>query len=269
MRIVRFQGGLGNQMFQYAFYEALKFHQKGIVLADIRAYKFNPCHNGFEIHSIFNSQLDYSISSYTWYKILNYITGRKLYIQDKQVGKFDSSYLEKKNAIYDGFWQTEKYFLPVENKIRKIFQFNTSLNDLNKEILEKIQLTDSVSIHVRRGDYLEFSCALDKNYYYQALNYLESKIKSATFFIFSDDILWCKEHLNFQNSYYIDWNSGAESYIDMQLMSSCKHNVIANSSFSWWGAWLNKNPDKIVIAPQKWFNAMGEPDIIPESWIKI
>ena len=115
----------------------------------------------------------------------------------------------------------------------------------------------------------EFAKAIE--YYEKAINYVKNKIEGPVFFIFSNDIDWCKENFSFEEAYFVDWNIGEKSFRDMQLMSSCKHNIIANSSFSWWGAWLNNNLDKIIIAPSKWLNdeRVDIDDIIPEGWIKI
>ena len=134
---------------------------------------------------------------------------------------------------------------------------------------------DSVSLHIRRGDYLLPEnrelfggiCTLD--YYRRAIDYILDKVKNPFFFIFSNDIVWVKENMNISNSLFITWNSGKDSWQDMFLMSKCKHNIIANSTFSWWGAWLNKNPQKIVISPSRFFNVSNNSDIVPDTWTSI
>lgn len=156
------------------------------------------------------------------------------------------------------------------------------MNEKNQKILEKITQTNSVSIHVRRGDYYNNESAFKihgnittKKYYENALEFIKEKVKNPVFFVFSDEFEWVKKNLYFFSNYgevhIIDWNKGFDSYIDLQLMSNCKHNIIANSSFSWWAAWLNKNKNKIVISPKKWVNNINENkiDIIPNNWIKI
>lgn len=139
-------------------------------------------------------------------------------------------------------------------------------------MIEKIIGTDSVSLHVRRSDYIGsyFAGICTLEYYAKTVEYMRKHIQKSIFFVFSDDIPWCKEHLNLaDNVYFIDWNKGKDSYKDLILMSNCKHNIIANSSFSWWGARLNNNPTKIVIAPHKWHQNLDYKDIIPSDWIKI
>ena len=136
----------------------------------------------------------------------------------------------------------------------------------------------SVCIHIRRGDYVEdiitnqFHGVCNLDYYYRSIEYIASKIKNPYFFVFSDDPLWVKQNLILKYPCdYIDQNFGKKDYEDMRVISKCKHNIIANSSFSWWGAWLNINPNKIVIAPKNWFKskAINTKDLIPESWFKI
>lgn len=141
-------------------------------------------------------------------------------------------------------------------------------------MLEKIQNTNSVSLHIRRGDYLQcerfIECSL--KHYYDAIDYIEQQTakKNLTIFCFSDDIQWVKENLKINyETYFVDINKDINSYFDIELMRNCKHNIIANSSFSWWGAWLNENPNKIVIAPTQWYKNEPLYDIIPTEWIKL
>lgn len=192
------------------------------------------------------------------------------------MGKYDEKVLKKTNEIHyiTGCSHSEKYFLEIKKRLIKLYQFDT-IDNKNKSILELILKTNSVSIHVRRGDYLSdpaLGNLISKQYYIDAINYIKNKVNNPTYFIFSNDIEWCRQNLDLENCYYIDWNKGKESYRDMQLMSLCKHNIIPNSSFSWWGAWLNNNLEKIVVAPQRWINPkvqQSDIDIVPETWIKI
>ena len=159
--------------------------------------------------------------------------------------------------------------------MRKSFSFKLELiSNKNLSLAKTIRETNSVSIHVRRGDYLMEigwdTCNLE--YYNKAIKYIEQILPHCTFYVFSDDILWCMKNLtNKYNFIYVDWNKGNDSWQDMYLMSQCKNNIIANSTFSWWGAWLNNNPQKIVITPSIWFNDRNpnDCDIIPDNWIKI
>lgn len=280
MKIVKFQGGLGNQMFQYALYERLKLLDKR-VYADISFYTTTKSHNGYELENIFKIDI---------YKKYNFI--KEKVFQNKKIMKkirkfykskvinqndvfYDECILEK-YIIFDGYWQSEKFFKDIESTIRRIFTFPEIIETENIEIKNKIESTNSVAIHIRRGDYIEntiLSSLASVKYYEDAIEYIKNEIKNPIFFIFSDDIKWCKENLKIKEQvYYIDWNKGKNSYRDMQLMSLCKHNIIPNSSFSWWGAWLNKNLDKIVIAPEVWFRKETNyryEDIVPENWIKM
>ncbi|NQX52185.1 alpha-1,2-fucosyltransferase [Pedobacter panaciterrae] len=283
MKIIRFLGGLGNQMFQYTLYKSLESKFPN-VKADLQGYNDYPLHNGFELENIFGLKIN-KISSFTsnlyfnkkWiYKKLRRILGLKnTYTEEKNLFSFDQSILNNpKTAYYWGYWQNFKYFEDIASEIKNDFQFTSSLSKENQQILDQVKLKNSVSIHIRRGDYLKdplLGGLCGPEYYKQAISYIQSNLTSPSFFIFSDDIYWCKENLNLDNCTFISWNKGMSSYIDMQLMSACKHNIIANSSFSWWAAWLNSNPDKIVIGPKKWVNH-SDPDIhmsFPQNWISL
>lgn len=149
------------------------------------------------------------------------------------------------------------------------------LDPYNLELAKLITAKESVSLHIRRGDYLTAENSIFQNictptYYKNAVSYMNSNVVNPYYFIFSNDIEWCKNNLNLDNITFVDWNIGVNSYKDMQLMSLCKHNIIANSSFSWWGAWLNNNPNKVVCVPKRWYNnkatVYGE---CPDSWVRI
>lgn len=181
-----------------------------------------------------------------------------------------------------GYFQSEKYFIDYSQRIRQSFTFKNKPDELNSEMLNRIKETESISLHIRRGDYVSNLtansehglCSID--YYKKAVEYIKSKTESRgnrCFFLFSDDPIWVKENMMFlgDEMVVVDFNTGEKSYEDMRLMSMCKHNIIANSSFSWWAAWLNNNPDKIVIAPDKWFvvDYYDTCDLYPDNFIKI
>jgi len=176
-----------------------------------------------------------------------------------------------------GYWQSEKYFQDAEPIIREDFTFKIPMASRNEQIAEKIAQANAISLHVRRGDYVNNPhtkathgiCSPD--YYRDAIGYMAKQIENPHFFIFSDDMPWVRSQMKLDfPCYYIEHNSGAESYNDMRLMSMCQHHIIANSSFSWWGAWLNPYPNKIVIAPRKWFaNNSDTDDLIPPGWIRL
>lgn len=291
MIIIKILGGLGNQMFQYAaayviakkHNTTLKMDLRGLYAGEERS------RNTFELE-IFNieptqaSHKEYfpyirktiykSSLLNTWYKRLFGLVGYK---------ELDFSYNDKldrqssSNMLLRGLFQSEYYFNNLKPDIYKLYTF-PEINAQNKEIESKIQSTNSVSIHIRRGDYVndkEYNKAIGTtslDYYNKAIKHIEKKTEKPVYYIFSDSPDWVNENLEIlQNATQIDWNTGKLSYIDMQLMSLCKHNIIANSTFSWWGAWLNQNPGKIVIAPSKWFAGWdyNTKDLIPENWIRL
>ena len=173
---------------------------------------------------------------------------------------------------FKGVWANSQYLIGVENDIKRAFNFEGELTEINKKYIFEMAQCDSVSIHVRRGDYIKAgSRLLDQNYYKSAIQYMNSKINNPKFFVFSNDIEYCKGIFNeYKGFVYIEGNTGNESFRDMQLMSQCKHNIIANSTFSFWGAYLNDNPAKIVIAPNIGVGTIdfNTPFACPE-WIKI
>ncbi len=288
MIIVQLNGGLGNQMFQYAFARHLSIINSTDLKYDFISYSIDSkrdyalwCFN-IDIEKANRQEIENFIGSKNPFisRIQRYlrIGINKNVLREKNMN-FDKSNLSfGAKAYLIGYWQSEKYFKDKESVIRKEFQFKRKPVGKNKSMLKRIKSTDNVSIHIRRGDYVrdkktnEFHDVTKMQFYKKAIE-LVSKIQDKpTFFVFSDDITWCKKSLNFiEDATFVDHNEQEESYEDMRLMSSCKHNIIANSSFSWWGAWLNDNPEKIVIAPKKWFNdpSISTRDRLPASWIKI
>jgi len=290
MIITKLIGGLGNQMFQYAAGRRAAYVNNTSLKLDIAGYEnqvgitprkymlhiFNIEENFASINEINKSKQNTFIQ-----KILKKIYPvfiNKLYIREKG-HNFDPDILNvNDNAYLDGYWASEKYFEDIEDIIHKEFTFKNKPDEINKAVIDKMTHCDSVSIHIRRGDYVndkktnQYHGICNLNHYYQSVEYITNKIKSPHFFIFSDDINWAKQNLHLKFPYvFVDHNIGKKDYEDMRLMSECKHNIIANSSFSWWGAWLNQNPNKIVIAPKKWFNdkSINTKDLIPDLWIKI
>jgi hypothetical protein len=181
------------------------------------------------------------------------------------------------NTYLDGYWQSEKYFRSIEKIIRSECRVKGAPSEINKNFADKIQSVNAVSIHVRRGDYVTdektnaYHGVCDKDYYRQAIDHLTASLDDPYFFVFSDDMAWTKANLSTgsQPAEYIDHNTGA-GHEDLRLMYLCKHHIIANSSFSWWGAWLNDHAGKKIIAPKKWFQPpITNNDIIPEGWITL
>lgn len=185
---------------------------------------------------------------------------------------------EFKNIYLDGYFQSEKYFVHIREVLLAYFTF-PNLDAENEIILKTINTAENaVSIHLRRGDYLKpevqkYHGSLPSKYYLEAINFLNENFEHCRFFVFSDDITYCKEIFkNIKNIEYIDHNQGKNSWKDMYLMTQCRHHIIANSSFSWWGAWLGKKDGK-TIAPKNWFNKevanFNIQDIVPKNWITI
>jgi hypothetical protein len=197
----------------------------------------------------------------------------------EQNTSFDANIFKSKKDVYlEGYWQTEKYFSRIKDTIFKAFTSKYTLDTGNLQISSSISACNAVSVHIRRGDYVsnpEYASmygACDIDYYKRACTLINKQLVNPYYFIFSDDPEWTKARIDFfQPSLLISHNTGEHSYKDLLLMSLCKHNIIANSSFSWWAAWLNVNPNKIVIAPERWFNnkSLANQDILPDSWHKI
>jgi hypothetical protein len=191
---------------------------------------------------------------------------------------FDASVLDQRgNITLFGYWQSENYFLDVEDDLRESFRFIYPLEGEAKQLAMRIQSSSSISIHVRRGDYVLLDMVkTDLSYYTEAVRYISERLDSEpgnppTLFIFSDDIDWCKVHLKFSYpTVYVDEScAGPKASHHLHLMSLCRHNVIANSTFSWWGAWLNRNPNKIVVTPKEWYAGRPAETIVPERWVKM
>ena len=183
--------------------------------------------------------------------------------------EYQPAIFELKRGYVDGYWQSAKYFEGIEDVLREEFKFPKPSHNKNDVLIEEMRNSCSVSIHVRRGDYLGGFPVMDMSYYTPAMQFIKEKYKNAHFYVFSNDIVWCREHFVGEEFTFVDWNTGTDSYYDMYMMSQCKHNIIGNSSFSWWAAWLNANNDKVVIAPSIWFKKVKTPDIYMKDWIVI
>lgn len=278
MITVKLIGGLGNQMFQYAIGRHLAEKNRTALSLDISTLlkrdEINYTPRNFELN-VFNvkySKLINKPSSSYFNKAYNKLFTSTINEKDHN---YDSQVLSNKGNIYlNGFWQTEQYFKDIEEIIRKDFTFKATPNAININHIKNINAVNSVSIHFRRGDYITNSSAVDfhgicePEYYQNAINEIKNKVTNPHFFIFSDDVEWVQENFIIDNATIISNNTASDAFEDMRLMAACKHNIIANSSFSWWAAWLNNNPDKIVIAPKRWLKNI-EIDIIPVSWTKI
>lgn len=284
MIIIGVSGGLGNQMFQYALYEKFKYLGKEAKL-DLSFYGTNQKLRKFEL-DLFS--LDYMAAGKSeskklgecsygcWDKARRKLFGnRKSFYQEDLDKGYQPEILELENAYLSGYWQCEKYFSDIGDKIRDDFVFPADLSKEGTALEEEIKNTESVAVHIRRGDYLEEGnykvygniCTLE--YYKKALSYIKRRCSHPRFFMFSNDIGWVRENLYERGMVLAGSSGNRPDYEDMYLMSICRHNIIANSSFSWWGAWLNRNANKMVISPGRWFNNHEAADAICGSWVTI
>jgi hypothetical protein len=206
------------------------------------------------------------------------ILGARRVLKEKDDGIFDADVFRAtgSNLLLYGFWQSPKYFAGVEKELKNIFTFRQPMQGEVARLAEEIKNTNAVSLHVRRADYLlaKYQSTYGNTnvrYYTDAIAHIASRVQQPKFFIFSDDIAWCREHIRppFPTAYVDDASKGPKSTWHIQLMSLCKHNIVANSTFSWWSAWLNRNQGKIVIAPKQWHPGQDRNDIVPEEWVKI
>lgn len=292
MVISHLLGGIGNQMFQYAAGRSLSIATGQNYFLDLNDFSNYRLHNGFELSRVFDVNMQVADSEdvrgmlnwragtlakkvlrRSYFKLLR---GNKLVVEPSF--NFWPEFFNLSQGCYlYGYWQSEKYFHSVEKVIRSEFNFREPLSGRNAELAIEIKNAQAVSLHVRRGDYVSDHktgkimdiCSLE--YYKTAVAYIVERVEQPIFYIFSDDIDWVKQSLPLRfPCKYVNHNRGIDSYRDMQLMSLCKHHVIANSTFSWWGAWLNSNPCKIVVAPRKWFrNGTSDQDLIPAEWIRL
>lgn len=290
MKIVNILGGLGNQMFVYAMYLALKeAHPNEDIYICKRSYKGYPLHNGYELGNVFGAdapeaslwqlvKIAYPYWNYrTWQLMRHFFPKRSCMLSGTEDIPFDyENVTRKEDGFYDGYWQNENNFLPIRDKILEVFSFPQFNDKRNIELAELITNKRAVSCHVRRGDYLKDPLygVCTSEYYVKAIDEINRKVSPDLYCVFSDDIKWCKENLGEiigkdKEIVFVDWNKGENSFRDMQLMSLCNHNIIANSSFSWWGAWLNNHDDKVVVAPNIWMNKPMVNDPLCDSWIKI
>ncbi len=274
MFIISVDGGLGNQMFEYAFYLAMKKNfPDGKVMLDLSMLE-EDTHNGYELQYVFgiNAPIaaledvaklsEYCPRQIKHNKLINQLNKLRRAIwgtkwsyivqEDSTVYYDDYFHLSMLYSYYlRGVWANSQYFKDVKKKVLEEFTFPEIADEKNKVIAEEIRNTNSVGIHFRKGDYVEFGFEiLDKSYYNSALQYINERVAGAKFFVFSDDKEGAKATIGGQIDYvFIDGNTGRNAYIDMNLMSMCKHNIIANSTFSFWGAFLNRNLSKIVVYP--------------------
>jgi hypothetical protein len=267
MIIVKITGGLGNQMFQYAYAKSLQ--QRGYkVIINIAKSKRYKLHGGYHLNK-------FKIDLKTTTKVSNLQSelGLRTFLKEKSL-LFNEAYLSiRRNQYVKGYFQTEKYFKDIRAILLDQFVLKEKLSNSTIGYSEDIKLKEnSCSLHVRRGDFISNrktnsihgTCGL--HYYTEAIKLMKEKHNNTHFYVFSDDLEWAKQSIKIENVTYIDHTTIPHE--DMLLMSLCKHNITANSSFSWWGAWLNTNENKTVIAPKNWYTK-NENEVACDSWIKL
>ena len=293
MVVAQITGGLGNQLFQYAAAKALSLHHNVPLLFDISMFyrdelpelevprNFELYHfKGIdeqvipvgEITSVFGAEKNNLF-------LRKVIPAFKKKIYTEPHYHYDKNFFKSRKQVFlKGGWQSEKYFKPYEGEIRKNVQLKSKLYQNVKEIGNSLRAQNSVAVHIRRGDYLrkpiilEWHGVMTREYYARAFELLQSKTNNLAVYYFTDDPGWVADNLlPLLKGEILSGVYAKSHYEDLYLMTQCKHNIIANSSFSWWAAWLNDNPEKIVIAPTKWFDQgyQDTQDILPENWLKV
>lgn len=288
MIIAELFGGLGNQMFQYATARRLAYVHRTKLKLDVSAFNSQTLRkyalNCFDIQEAFASQDEINkykpwkmkLSKRIIAKIKKIASPQPYFFVKERFHQFDSEILNLPNNVYlSGYWQSEKYFEDIKTIILKDFQIKIPQTCKNKTLSKIIESCNSVSIHIRRSDYVtnpkvsKFMDVCGIDYYHFCIHQITRNLNKPNFFVFSDDPEWVKGKLKTKSPMVIiDCNGTENVFEDLRLISQCKHNIIANSSFSWWGAWINKNPNKIVIAPKIWSKnlKMNCKDVVPKDW---
>jgi len=293
MIIVRFKGGMGNQMFQYAFGRQLagqlnteltfdptnllyRNNPPDFVYRNYDLDVFQPQETSFLappglLAPVFNLRIRKLSQGIRWLVARNYPVVKEQHFH------FDPKVLEQpeEGVIYDGWWQSSKYFDGVEEQLRQDFRFSREIIPESSELLTRIESSNAICLNVRRTDFLKVDTlnATNKDYFLRGADYLGHKLSEPRFFVFSDDVAWCRENikLDFPTEFVDHEHKGFKFGNYMQLMMRCKHYLIPNSSYAWWAAWLNTGEGKVVVAPENWFTdpAIDTSDLVPESWVRM
>lgn len=285
-------GGLASQMTSYSVYRKFQKLDSETQL-DIsyfesvapENYKKLNLHNGYELARVFGLEpalaktCDVEYMKDTRKTLIDRVRRKLFGVRKTHYFERSLNYSENiftlKNKYVSGYWMSLKYFEDIRDTLLSDFTFKADLCEANRDFLQKIKMSNSVAVHIRRGDFVNNSvhggiCDLD--YYLRAIRLITKLYGEASFYFFSDDPKWVVENFReIKNAVIVDVNKGDSCYIDMFLMSSCRHNIISNSGFGWWAAWLNQNPDKFVITPKKWINmdCFDYTQIIPKEWVSV
>lgn len=292
MIFVNLIGGLGNQMFQYATGRAvahrhnvpLLLDASGFAHYDLRRYELDEL--SIQARLATDEELARAGVKTKAPTLLNRVgkalgLGRPASLLKEASFTYDARIEQVTSPAYlDGYWQSERYFSNIADLLRKEFTLKAPTDAANEQIAAQIRDAGqrAVSLHIRRGDYVnnpqtaQYHGVCSLEYYRAAVDYIAARVSSPHFFVFSDDHAWVSEHFKLDHAVtLVDVNGADRGVWDMALMKACRHHVIANSSFSWWGAWLNPHADKIVAAPQRWFSGASHDttDLVPASWIRL
>ncbi|MCD4747891.1 MAG: alpha-1,2-fucosyltransferase [Thermoanaerobaculales bacterium] len=290
MIVAGLTGGLGNQLFEYALARRIS-HDRGLPLKlDITGFDIYRLHayslQNFSIRQEFADPAE--VSRLKSIGRRHFLTrriqkllpiNRRTWIVERQF-KFDPLILRttRRQLYLQGYWQSEEYFKDIRPILLRELMVTTEPDAVNREFAARISELQAVSLHIRRGDYVTNSTTakvhgvMPLNYYHHAVREISDLVPNPHFFIFSDDPPWARDHLALELPFTIMGHNAADrNYEDLRLMALCRHHIIANSSFSWWGAWLCQNPDPIVFAPEKWFSdsSLDTSDLIPSRWRRI
>lgn len=292
MDVIVICNGLGNQMSQYAFYlEKKRIDPTTRFIYDKKSWND---HNGYELDAVFGISYRDSLRNQFLFFLFR-ILGIKKYpsvtkyliktlnilgislIEETRNYDYSAQLMKPKGGIrfFYGGWHSEKYFLQSKDMILDRYQFQKNEDPIVSSFLDKIKSTNSVSMHIRRGDYLSainfdtFGSVCTKEYFAAAIEKINQQIPEPHFFVFSNDVKWVLDNFSMSNMTIVDCNKGAKSWKDLWLISECKHHINSNSSFSWWGAWLNSSKQRKVIVPYYFINNLETKDIYPSSWIRI
>ena len=278
------QGGLGNQLFQYAAARSLAHRLNTDLVMD--TYWFKHPVRGETVRPLeltnyrvklrvanIDEQRRWKLFRTRWARFLGPLMPMQ-FVNEQGFAYNDSFGRTADDSYLVGAWQSERYFRDIREVLLGELTPIQPPSVRDYELIQAMQTSDAICVHVRRGDYVSSNsasayhgvCSLD--YYERAVKYVASRVRTPSLFIFSDDPDWTREHLRTEYpSHYVTHNSSADAFQDLRLMSHCKHHVIANSSFSWWGAWLSNSDEQIVIAPAKWFSVnRPTPDLLPPQW---
>jgi hypothetical protein len=290
MIVVKLMGGLGNHLFQYAVGRhlaeihgtALKLDLSFFATYDLHTYSIWP----FNIIENIASEEEVRYLKYGKQSLVGRAVRRALrktpvfsatYCKESGF-QFDSSVLCLPDGVYlEGYWQSEKYFSGIAELIRREFTVKTPPTGRNEELGTRMASCEAVSMHIRRGSYLkppynEVHGTCSMAYYSRCVSLVAERVRDPHFFVFSDDPQWANDNLELEYPTTVVDHNGAETdFEDLRLMTRCKHHIVANSTFSWWGAWLSQREGKTVFAPRLWFakDEVATDDLIPVEWVRV